>query len=366
MKIGILTLPLHTNYGGILQAYALQTVLARMGHEVILFDLNQDVNISFIQKLYKYPLRAIRKYCFMQKHKPVFFEAEYNKYRHHIRKNTDVFINQNINRKVFKNFSEINTKGYNAVIVGSDQIWRYFYASNFIYDAYLQFIKDKNIKKIAYAPSFGVDEWDYPIEITSKCKELVKTFNKVSVREKSGIVLCKKYLGIDAVHVLDPTMLLNKEDYTLLINKTKTQSIQGNIFCYVLDKNETKTNFIEKIANETNYKTFSISVGDNIQPPVEKWLKGFADAKMIITDSFHACVFSIIFNKPFLVLGNKERGQERIISLLNLFDLKDCFVLDMNNFNFKDYNINWENVNNILHEMQSKSLHYLTDSLKDK
>lgn len=106
---------------------------------------------------------------------------------------------------------------YDAVIVGSDQTWRPKYSPN-IYDFYLDFIsKDKRIKRIAYASSFGVDDWEYSAEETKKCAKLSKLFDGISVREQSGIDLCKDHLGVDSELALDPTLLLNKDDYVTLI-----------------------------------------------------------------------------------------------------------------------------------------------------
>ena len=116
--------------------------------------------------------------------------------------------------------------------------------------------------------------------------------------------------------MFDPTLLLSKEDYISLIENAKTPKSEGNLMCYVLDNVEEKKDFINEIAEDrglqpfyTNSKIYDVKATqkDRIQPPLEKWLRGFMDAEMVIVDSFHGAVFSIIFNKPFWVISNSMR-----------------------------------------------------------
>ena len=158
---------------------------------------------------------------------------------------------------------------------------------------------------------------------------MLKLFDAVSVRENSGIELCKKYFDVDAIQVLDPTMLLSREDYASVINDSTTPAPQGDLLQYVLDKSDSITELVNHIAKEKMMKPFSVSgkpftegqkAEKCICPSIESWLRGFRDAKFVITDSFHACVFSMIFNKPFCVVGNKSRGMARFNSLLKMFN----------------------------------------------
>ena len=106
----------------------------------------------------------------------------------------------------------------------------------------------------------------------------------------------------------------------------------------------------------------SVSIEKRCQPPVEKWIRGFYDAKYVVTDSFHACVFSIIFNKPFVVVANPQRGLDRIISLLNIFGLKNCLYKNGNEVQFEnDYN--WNKINEILRYEVYKSMSFLRNSM---
>ena len=113
-------------------------------------------------------------------------------------------------------------------------------------------------------------------------------------------------------------------------------------------------------AEDTYNKSYSIE--EKIQPPVEEWLRGFYDADYIVTDSFHACAFSIIFGKQFLVYGNKDRGLSRFISLLHLFNLDNRIITSSNNIIIpNDYNVTL--VHEILSQQQEKSILFLNSSL---
>lgn len=126
MKIGILTLPLHTNYGGILQAYALQTVLERMGHNVVVFDTPNKV---FMPPLWKLPLSLIKRTLFkcLGKGNRIFIEHYYNRINPIICQNIQPFIDNNIKRKEIRKFTDLKSKDYDAIVVGSDQVWRAIY-----------------------------------------------------------------------------------------------------------------------------------------------------------------------------------------------------------------------------------------------
>ena len=139
-------------------------------------------------------------------------------------------------------------------------------------------------------------------------------------------------------------MLLSCDFYKQLITNENPPYSSGSLFYYILDPTDNKSEFIKKIADITGFKPFSIlpqyregSLSHNIirnnidkcrYPSVTSWLKAFCDAEMIIVDSFHGVVFSIIFNKPFWVIGNKQRGLSRFISLLDLFDLRERLIDD--------------------------------------
>lgn len=377
MKIGILTLPLNSNYGGVLQAYALQTVLKRMGHDVLEVELKKNLRWQY-PPLWKIPLsfgkRFLFKYIVRRKNQKILLERYERKIYPLLVHDILEFISKYI--KQFKVDKFIDCKGkFDAFVCGSDQIWRYKYYLFFegdIANVYLKFLGDDSCKRIAYAASFGTDNWEYPAKETAECKNWIQKFDAVSVREETGVKLCSTYYDIKAKHVLDPTMLLSKDDYVDLIEKSDVPKSTGNLFCYILDNTDEKMNVVKNIEKQRHLSSFFMN-GDcgnwtedlekRIQPPVESWLRAFYDSEFIVTDSFHACVFSILFHKQFLVIGNKERGLARIYSLLSMFGLEDRLTsdtgLDINRMKTIDY----DRVDEILAKHREESRTFLIQAL---
>ncbi len=335
MKIAIMTQPLGKNYGGIMQAWALQQVLKKMGHEPVTID-RQIEKRSLAYNVARFLYRVGKKIAGKRK-APINLE----KHLPTIMQNTRNFVNQNIvisepiytTKQLKKHFDR---ECYDAVIVGSDQTWRPKYSPN-IYNYFLDFLEDKEILRIAYASSFGVDEWEFSEEQTRRCAELAKKFDFISVREKSGVNLCNDFLGVEAVHVLDPTLLLEKESYHLVTNEKENFESGKGIYSYILDstpeKTKIKTMLSEKISSDIYtyqadgdiYNWSYKKIDKYIMPPVEKWISGFEKSTYVVTDSFHGSVFSIIFNKPFVVIKNEERGGSRFNSLAQCLKLEDGF-----------------------------------------
>ena len=377
MKIGILTLPLNSNYGGVLQAFALQTVLKRMGHDVLEVELKKNLRWKY-PPLWKIPLsfgkRFLFKYIVRRKNQKILLERYERKIYPLLVHDILEFISKYI--KQFKVDKFIDCKGkFDAFVCGSDQIWRYKYYLFFegdIANVYLKFLGDDSCKRIAYAASFGTDNWEYPAKETAECKNWIQKFDAVSVREETGVKLCSTYYDIKAKHVLDPTMLLSKNDYVALIEKSDVPKSTGNLFCYILDNTDEKMNVVKNIEKQRHLSSFFMN-GDcgnwtedlekRIQPPVESWLRAFYDSEFIVTDSFHACVFSILFHKQFLVIGNKERGLARIYSLLSMFGLEDRLTsdtgLDINRMKTIDY----DRVDEILAKHREESRTFLIQAL---
>lgn len=356
MKIAIITLPLHTNYGGILQAYALQTVLQRMGHDVQ--HLQPKVEYLPLHPAWQMPFvwvkRLIRK-CFLGEWKLPIFEHPHR----WMRRYTDVFIHQHIVMRSLldEEWNASLAKDYDVFIVGSDQVWRPCYALP-IARYFLSFLDDTcSNPRIAYAASFGTENCEFSANQILDCSKLLQKFSFVSVREQSGVEICKQLFGVRASHLLDPTLLLSKDDYLKLIQNQKPS--KGNLLVYVLDETPDIRLFISQIAASEKLTPFNtINSLENClgmqQLPLENWLRGFVDAKLIITDSFHACVFAIIFNKPFICLGNDERGMSRFHSLLDLFGLQYCLLNEKQSFEIPD--INWVQINVQLKKLRNQSL----------
>lgn len=381
MKIGILTQPLHSNYGGLLQNYALQQTLVRAGHEVETIDWGGGSGLRAM--LYRMKVRVL--HTLLPNRFPPLRYMPNDKERAIIKRNTNHFINTYINHTEamhsYEEFVKQASKGkYDAYVVGSDQCWRPCYNA-FLPSMFLDFVLDKQVKRIAYAASFGTDKWEFTPQQTAVCAPLAKKFDMVSVREDSGVKLCKEHLGVDAVHVLDPTMLLTKEDYIQLIENEKEPKSDGTLFNYILDPDAKKSAFIHKVAKANGLKAFQVlpkcqtetrtkedvkkRIEDCVFPGVTTWLRAFMDAEMTIVDSFHGMVFSIIFNKPFWVIGNVSRGMSRFTSLLKMFHLENR-LLDENNLDDVDFfkPIDWAKVNCILENKREFSKTMLLNKIK--
>ena len=374
MKIGIIALELRYNFGGILQAYALQKVLRNLGHDVIHVDKIMEVSLGPWYK--KYPIYIKRSICKYILGKNIIIKAdiEQNRISNAIAKNTDIFIEKYIRKIRIKDFSNFKEEDFDIIIVGSDQVWRPKYFFSKIENAYLDFAREWKIKRIAYAASFGTEEWEYTEKQTNNCATLLKKFNAVSARESSAVQLCNDNFGVKAEHVLDPTMLLLKEDYIKLFKDYNATQSDGNLFCYILDDGEEKKSIIDCVAKEKGLNPFYVNsryddhnapLKERIQQPVEKWLRAFYDAEFVITDSFHACVFSIIFNKPFIVYGNRERGLARFKSLLSIFGLEERIVSTKEeSIKAISEPIDWERVNEVHRQWKEKSMSFLNNNLK--
>ncbi|MNI26802.1 Polysaccharide pyruvyl transferase [compost metagenome] len=375
MKIAILTQPLGKNYGGIMQAWALQQVLKGMGHEPTTINRRsnaQSITFKITQLVYRYAMKAIGK------RKGIFNSERHIQYA---TRNMQNFIDQHITMsehidntsKIKKHFEN---RDYYAVIVGSDQTWRPSYSPN-IYNFFLDFIPNTCIKRISYASSFGVDHWEYSKLETIKCRELAQKFDAISVREHSGIHLCNLHLNARAEAVLDPTLLLNSSDYIRAFKLRKKQEKKDGLFTYILDVTPKKTdiiNTLEKTLDLTAYSNqpnsyFGNSESENIQdyafPKVESWVQAVFDSEFVLTDSFHGCAFSIIFNKPFIVLGNHDRGLSRFTSLLDSLDLRSRITsgTDADLTRLTTEEINWDAVNKKLELLKLDSLNFLKSNL---
>lgn len=329
LKIGILTLPIAENYGGILQAVALYRYLHNQGHDVVLiYKDNKTAFYRYIIKeiLLKIPFHDFRKIKTNNNkgikafHRP-FIEKEIFKISQNLYTQEDL---------------EIFTKkeNFNAIIVGSDQVWRKSYMGRKYYKNYfLDFVAGSEVKKIAYAASFGKDYWEGKDDI-DEISKLLADFTAVSTREKSGVAICKNSFGFsDAKHVLDPTMLMDKEFYiNEIISKYDTSRVsKGGLLTYVLDEEDEKREIIDFVKENLQIDNIHHLKGFNSLKTtysVPEWLASFSNADFVVTDSFHGMVFSIIFEKDFLIIGNEGRGMDRFVSLLSMLWLENRLILN--------------------------------------
>lgn len=383
MKIAILTQPLHSNYGGILQAYALQSILEREGHNVVIIDRCKGYPTlkelvyrlgSFIKCIIRLYIKHDKNYILCNP----FIKGSYTVKR--TPQCDNVKLREFINTEIHKSKPIYSTRSlrkyvdkeqFNCIIVGSDQVWREDY-SPCIENYFLDFLSFKSkyntIKKVSYAASFGVS--DSPISSCKlgKCVNLLGDFDKVSVREVSGREYLLKFFNCDSKLVLDPTLLLQQEDYYELIREKK--SIRSGVVSYILDKNVEKQYIISDVVDRLNLFSSELTIfptDKNGNPiplvSISEWLATFANADFIITDSFHGCVFSILFRKNFIAIGNKLRGIDRFSTLLDSFGLLNQLVLSkgeyINRIDDLFHPIDYDRVYEILRSLKKQSLEFL-------
>lgn len=374
MRIGILTHPLDYNYGCLLQAFALQKTLIEMGHEVVTINRYTDPHKSFCFLLRSWCSRFVKKTFKKADVSLVWNPTETLSIKEKLSLNTQKFVDRNIvNTGIVlpKDLPRIdNEYKFDAYVVGSDQVW----LPHFCLNSFLDFVNRKNVIRLFYAASSGSESFaNYP-ELTNKCKALSQQFVAISVREESLIQTVKRSLGKDAIQVLDPTLLLDKDDYLRACNvKINTDPV---IFTYILDKNDTKRKLVDIIQHKlrlpivsgTVEKDYEIgkhmNIEDCIYPTVDSWIQNLNRAKFVVTDSFHGTCMSIIFRKPFVVVGNKARGIERFNSVLSLFGLKNRLIETADAFDDSLLaNLDSEMITKILSLKRKESLGFLKQHL---
>lgn len=383
MKIAILTLPLHNNYGGLLQTYALQKVLKGMGHEPWLVRFSKKEHYRTCGWWMDLTIRYVKNFVRLLIGRTLD--------RHPNRKE-EMYVSQYTNLFIERYISPISNElttprqlssyckkaGFDAYVVGSDQVWRPLYAPK-ISNYFLDFCKGRKVKRIAYAASFGTHQWEFSEKETKECRKLIKDFDAVSVREDSGVTLCRDYLDVIAYHMADPTLLLDRKDFAAIVEQENGKRNDGQLFRFFVDPTQEKEDLTQSVAKELRYTTFSTSAKTYfskqtyaqdrescVSPSVADWIASFMDAKLVITDSYHGCIFSIIFNKPFVAIANKGRGQSRFESLLRIFGLEQCQGDDLQSIRRAlSSPIDWEKVNAVKEKLRINSLNFLHESLSD-
>lgn len=375
MRIGILTLPLEVNYGGILQAFALQKTLLKMGFDAVTIDRhNRRKYSSLWRHLASYGKRLLQYYILRKdvctRWNPFISDDDFLIFS----SNTQKFINRNIRltKRVYSDeLKKIDEEyRFDTYVVGSDQIW----LDNYCPGTFLDFVNRPNVRKVVYAAS--CNERNSFFNKASKvrlCKELAKNFQGISVREKFLVPKCQERLGIEAEWVLDPTMLLASEEYLEVID-----SKEGDdpvVFSYLLDDTPSKRNIVDSIVKELGIPSVDGNIVGKVDghvrkiqpyPSVDDWLRNLHRSRFVVTDSFHGTVFSILFNKPFVTIGNTRRGLNRFKSLLELFGLESRIIGQdelSKAISLVCENIDFESVNNLLNRRREESLSFIRKNL---
>ncbi len=369
MKIAIITLPLHTNYVGILQAYALKTVLESQGHEATVLDLKDKMPAP---KGLKAPFVYLRRAL---KGVEVFREKRYKRELPILAAETGIFVEGEVRPRMIDSYSKIGEGEYDAFVVGSDQVWRPLYFHP-IEDAFLAFTRDWDVRRVAYAASFGTDKLEYEYMQLEECSRLLARFDGVSVREDSAVGHCSEWFDYeDAAHVLDPVMLLDSGVYSGMASSAGSHPAGGRIITYILDASDEKRHVVDFMVWVSGMEVHDVSVHpyvndrpvhERVVPSVERWLAAFADAEFIVTDSFHGCVLAILLHKRFIAVGNSRRGMARLNSLLTMFGLDMRLVQGIDPEDDGEFFLSepdWEAVDKVLEEKRIESVEFLKKSL---
>lgn len=353
MKVGILSLQWasNKNFGASLQCFAAYQMMKKLNIQVKHIDYRPTDRWKEKIKLY-------------------FGGGEFYKYN----KN---FLNLTDERRNLENLKKLNNE-FDTFVVGSDQVWRTIWLKEKSLHYFFDFVNDDK-KKIAYAASFGVDYWEGDEKLTEEIKPLIKRFDHISVREESGIDICKNTFGIDnAVCVLDPTLMISREDYQPILDDWQDKShLKKKYIAHMLldDTAELKKesqNIADYLKADINYikgKSFKILGKDiTFYNKVSQWLTYLKDAELVITDSFHCTVFSLIFHKKFVVVANPVRGIARLETLLSKVGLEDRFFTDIKDVmksGILDKEIDYNEVDKKLEVHRKYSMDFLKKALED-
>lgn len=319
-NIGLLSLPMTWNYGGILQQYALQEVLGQMGHKTHILCRRQTRNAAkeAVVALKWAVIPALAHFLPLDRFP--LFAVESFKRKHLKNQSPPCFSGDALLQYVDQN-------GINAIVVGSDQVWNKWAVPD-LFNYYLDFCEQRSdLIRATYAPSFSKPEWDYTPEESARCAALLKKFDAISTREHIGVQHCREHFGVEAHLVPDPTLLLDASHYARIFEHEPHHQGNGQkyVFSYLLDAAPEKVDAVRSVSQQLNAKVVhfakdpgtekSSGLSSQANNSVENWLGKMADAEFVVTDSFHGTVFAILFNKPFICFPNIKRGFERFTTL---------------------------------------------------
>ncbi len=344
-------MPVRCNYGGALQSYALQYFLRDKGYEPLVIDCRRHSSSASL--CHQWVERNI-----LYRHFTTFAK----RYIHRTGRLTDE--------------SELRAAAEEcaAVITGSDQVWRLSMIQGVERHYFLDFVPD-TIRRIAYAASFGTDDLE-PCDATLQAdlQRLIKKFYAISVREEEGIEICRRHWGVKACRVLDPTLLAGREAFDPIAQQAPAS--QGELFYFFLGHHDADVAHLQQIASQAGKRAFTVNAGRTLQvskfafafyPPVETWIRAFADAEAVVTDSFHGVCFALLYGKPFFVTSNVSGGTSRIRSLLTMSGTTERYIHDITIY--KDYkqftapSIDYTTVWKRLAEERKKSEQFLLNAL---
>lgn len=268
-----------------------------------------------------------------------------------------------------------------AFMLGSDQLWVAFYNNMVGYTFFLDFA-DESKRKIAYATSIGRAKYEGDEEDKKIVKTLLKRFDAISVRESSGVEICKNEFDVDAVRMLDPVFLCDTKYYDLLAEQSKVQRDYPYILCYILDPTEEKRQAIRLLEEKygmksvvlLDMKSFDVCskmwINENIiyNVGIEEFIYFIKNCSYMVTDSHHGACFAMIYHKNFVAISNARRGKTRFESLFNLLRINELLI-EENELIDKILDIpavDYSRVDKILSSEKQKSREWIKNALECK
>ena len=346
-KTGILNLQHTNNFGACLVAYALQMAIERCGSKAQVINYRPEKKARPFSGAFRREKAAGRNF---------------EKFRRRFLNLTRVCRNMD-------DLSELNAS-LDSFVVGSDQVWRFRYVYRFLQEYLLAFAAPSKTL-FSYAASFGTDFWEGNDQATEIMREKLLRFNRISVREESGIAICREAFGSEAVRVLDPTLLLSAADYAPIIKESQLKLPGRYVAKMILDETPEAAAEVERLAKEKGWEVVDIygsrkKIGGKeamLCRPVGDWLKLLQNADYVVTDSFHCVCFSLIFEKQFICVVNPERGISRLDSLLGIFGLRDRLIDSLKGFRPDGRETDYRQIECLLQVERKKAYRYLSDCL---
>lgn len=369
-KIGIITFHNSYNCGSMLESYAMQTILEKNNMKTEIVNFSNDGQKELYSVWFKNnSLRNIMKNIILI---PVHKKLVNNNNKY------EEFKNDNFNlSKEYDERDIISDKDYKIVVAGSDQIWNITIKDS--NDAYfLNWVK--KARKVAYSPSFGAKNILTYSNDVQKYIDYLSDFDALSIRENNGQKWIKQLLGKKVEVLLDPTMLLNQEDYNKIMATDVTINYKY-IFFYSPSFNDEICKYVKKIADKYNLKVITWSAKRYYTKRIKRYgfilpeyenpalyLYLIKNAELIMTTSYHGTIFSTIYRKNFITIKNGEMygDDDRVITLLNQMNMIDRLIPYEFDENF-DYlaNVDYSKYDKKISALRKKSMKYIKENIEE-
>lgn len=356
MRVGIITFHCSYNYGSALQAYALQKAISSLGHFASIIDYrSRDFNRYHIIRLarpWTIPFTLLRLNRLLKRRQS--FHSFWENYFHLTRRYT------------YRNESGLHElqDSFDCFVCGSDQIWNLDCTGGVVEPFFLSFAGDH--RRVAYAPSLAHTSFRLENFNPEKVAKLLMKFDSLSIREEETLSTFQQLVDKKIEVTIDPTLLLNADEYYGMISKDHYK--EPYIFVYLLRPCPELVESASKMAESTGLQVYYIN---DRQLPIpnslnlfgagpEEFLSLIAHASAVLTNSFHATVFSVLFHRPFRVYG-VDRSSSRMRNLTEKLGISECCVASIDASPIKDEN--WSKVDRKIDELRTDSWAYLREAL---